>query len=471
MNAEILISGQVVERVERKYIINPYSKQETSSYPICSRLDAEKALFAAQEGAKIIKETPLSQRIDWLLDVAEHLSSHKDRYAKIITDEVAKPIKFAKAEVGRAIETIKLSALYASNLSGETIPTDIMPSGFKTHSYYKRVPVGVVGAITPFNFPLNLVAHKIAPALVMGNAIVLKPSPEAPMCGYALLDAFLSSTNCIKEAINIVYGDAEVGGEIVSSEIPRVLSFTGSVSVGEIITKNAGIKKLSLELGGNAATYIESSANIENAAKRCALGAFINSGQVCISLQRIYVDEAIYDEFADAFRAETSLLKVGSPYEEDTFLSSLIHDDAQNRALEWIESARSEGAKVLYGGKITDKTLEPTIMGDVTDSMSVVCEEVFAPIVSLMKVKNYDDALPKINNSPYGLQFSMFSNSLELTKRAIDDFDCGGVVINDMPTLRFDAQPYGGVKYSGIGKEGPLFAMEEFTEIKSVVIV
>lgn len=471
MEAKVIIGGETVEKEEKKFIINPYSKKETSAYALCGRIDAEQALFAALKGSKTIKATPLSQRIEWLLDVSRYIKHNKEAFAKTITDEVAKPIKFARAEVDRTIETIKLAALYASKVVGETIPTDIADSGFKTVSYYKRVPVGVVGAITPFNFPMNLVAHKIAPALAMGNAFVLKPSPEAPMCAYKLMEAFVKSPHAVPEAINIVYGDAEVGNEIVKSDIPRVISFTGSVTVGDIITKNAGIKKISLELGGNAATFVEKSADLKKAAQRCALGAFINSGQVCISLQRIYVDAEVYDAFAELLASETSNLKVGSPYEEDTFLSSLIHDDAQKRALDWIGSAKKAGAKVLCGGDLEEGVLRPTVLGDVTESMSIVCEEVFAPIVSLIKVNGFDEAALKMNNSPYGLQFSVFSDSVEIAKRAVDELECGGVVINDMPTLRFDAQPYGGVKYSGIGKEGPFYAMEEFSEVKSVVIV
>lgn len=470
MEAYLIIGGNVEEREDRKFVINPYTKKSVSSYPLCSRIDAQKALFAALLASKKMKESKLSERIDWLLDVSAYIKHNKEEFAKTITEEVAKPIRFARMEVDRAIETIKLSALYASQVVGKTIPTDICESGFKTESYYKRVPVGVVGAITPFNYPLNLVAHKVAPALAMGNAIVLKPSPEAPMCAFKLMEAFLKSPYGVNEAINLVYGDAEVGEEIVTSDIPRVISFTGSVGVGEIITKKAGIKRLSLELGGNAATFIDKDADLKRAASRCAFGAFINSGQVCISLQRIYVEESIYKEFVELLIKESSCLKVGSPFEEDTFLSSLIHDDAKNRALEWIESAKKAGAEVLYGGKIEEGVLMPTIMGSVTENMNIVCEEVFAPIVNLIKVKDSNEAFESMNNSPYGLQFSVFSKNIEIIKKAIDELDVGGVVINDIPTLRFDLQPYGGVKYSGIGREGPLYAMEEFSEIKSVVI-
>ena len=325
-------------------------------------------------------------------------------------------------------------------------------------------------AITPFNFPLNLIAHKLAPALVAGNAVVLKPTPEAPLTAYKFAKLFVESEFAISDALSVVYGDAEVGSALITSDIPRVISFTGSVPVGEIITKNAGIKKVSLELGGNAATYIDKSADLDLAAGRCALGAFVNSGQVCISLQRIYVDSAIYDTFATKMAEATKKLVVGSPYDDDTFMGPLIDDDACDRAMGWVESAIEEGAIALLPPHREGRMFHPCVMANVRDDMAIVCEEVFAPIVSLVKVDGFDDALPRMNNSPYGLQFSLFTNDLSLSKKAIDELDAGGVVINDMPTLRFDIQPYGGVKLSGVGREGPRFAIEEMTEIKSIMI-
>jgi len=268
----------------------------------------------------------------------------------------------------------------------------------------------------------------------------------------------------------VVYGDVEVGSTLVKSDIPRVISFTGSVPVGKIITQQAGIKKVSLELGGNAGTYIDSSADLAFCASRCAFGAFYNSGQVCISLQRIYVNEKVYDAFASLMKEETLKLKVGSPYEEETFLSSMIDEESRKRANGWVASAISEGAIALTGGKEEEGIFHPTVMSNVTDDMKIICEEVFAPIVSLVKVNNYEEAIIKMNNSPYGLQFSIFTNDLKMTQKFIEDAQCGGVVINDIPTLRFDVQPYGGSKLSGVGREGPKWALEEFTEIKSVVI-
>lgn len=470
MIANIFFGSEEISRKNLTKVYNKYSKEVVSWYPECSVEDTHKALQIAKEASFQAKKSMLSQRINWLLDVAQALQNKSDMIAKLITDEVGKPIAFSEIEVARAVETIRLSAWAATNLHGETVHSDVVSSGKKTTAFFKRVPAGVVVCITPFNFPLNLAVHKVAPALVAGNAVVLKPTPEAPRTAYELVKLFIQSPYAIKDAISLIYGDSAVGNALVTSEIPRVISFTGSLYVGNIITKNAGIKKVSLELGGNAATFIDQSADIQLAAQRCAYGAFYNSGQVCISLQRIYVHTAIYDQFAKQLKEETTKLKVGNPYEKDTFIGPLINKESVTKAQNWVQSALNEGARLVTGGFSDDYCFYPTIMADVTDGMKIVCEEVFAPIVSLIKVSNYEEAMSKMNDSPYGLQFSIFTNDLSLLNRFIDEAEAGGVVVNDIPTLRFDVQPYGGVKLSGIGKEGPKFALEEFTEIKSVVI-
>ncbi len=470
MEAKIFFGDIEITKTKVDEIKNPYSGDVVAKFPICDVSDAEEALKIAEEAYHKNREIPLSQRITWVEDVIEKLHENREDIAKTITDEVGKPIKFARIEVDRCIETLRLSVSAAIEHNGETFNSDAMPSGRKTISYFKRVPVGVASLITPFNFPLNLIAHKLAPALITGNSVVLKPTPEAPLTAYKFAKLFVQSEHRSPNALSLVYGDAEVGSTLVKSPIPRAVSFTGSVPVGKIIMAQAGIKKVSLELGGNAATYIDQTADLESAAKKCAMGAFLNSGQVCISLQRIYVDTAVADEFAQILAYEAKSLIIGNPYEEETFMGPLINEEAAKRAENWVQSAIQEGAVALSGGQKEGKIFPPTVMNEVTDEMKIVCEEVFAPIVSIVKVKDFDEALGKINNSPYGLQYSIFTNDLKLTQRAIEEFNCGGVVVNDIPTIRFDIQPYGGNKLSGIGKEGPKYALEEFTEIKSVVI-
>jgi acyl-CoA reductase-like NAD-dependent aldehyde dehydrogenase len=470
MDAKIYFGSEATAAADYMERLNPYNGKVVSRAPICSAEDTKKALEIAKTAAKEAKASTLAQRCNWLLDVASKLKEQKEEIARTITDEVGKPIQFARIEVERCIETVTLSAETMRTMHGETVNTDAMPSGRKTTAFFRREPVGVIAAITPFNFPLNLVAHKLAPALVAGNTVVLKPTPEAPLTAYRFAKLFIESPYAVKDALSVVYGDAEVGSALVTSDIPRKISFTGSVPVGNIITKSAGIKKVSLELGGNAATYVDKDADIDLAAQRCAIGAFVNSGQVCISLQRIYVDASVYDAFAEKMAEETKKFIVGSPYEEETFMGPLIDDEAAERAMNWVQSAIGEGARALTEPRREGRMFWPCVMADVHEEMAIVCEEVFAPIVSLVKVDGFDDALPRMNNSPYGLQFSVFTNSLKLAQRAIDELEAGGVVINEMPTLRFDIQSYGGVKLSGVGREGPRFAIEEMTELKSVVI-
>ena len=468
--AKIILGGEYHTNNDIKSVLNPYTKKEVSQYYECDEDITNRAFEIAKSGAKKIKDSDLSKRVLWLEDVASRLKDNLEEFALIITDETGKPISHSKIEVQRTIETIRVSCAEAITISGELINSDAMPSGRKSISFYKRVPSGVISCITPFNFPLNLVAHKIAPALVSANAIVLKPTPEAPYIAFRFLELFVQSKYAIPEAINLLYGDKIVGNAMVVNKIPRVISFTGSLEVGKLITKNAGIKKVSLELGGNGATYINKSADIKFAASRCSYGAFYNAGQVCISLQRIYCDEDIYDEFIKELIKETSKLKVGNPYNEDTFVSSLINDESISRVKSWVDKAVDNGAVVACGNRVKDSVFYPTILSDVKSDMSVVCQEVFAPIVSVIKVKDSKEAFASINNTPFGLQYSIFTNSIKLANRAIDEFECGGVVINHIPTLRFDIQPYGGIGDSGIGKEGPKYSILEFTEIKSVVI-
>ena len=470
MDAKIFFGDVEVTKTKSEEIKNPYSGKVVATFPVCDASDAKEALQIAEDAFRKNREIPLSQRVAWLEDVIEGLREQKEDIARTITDEVGKPIASARVEVERCIETLRLSITAAIEQHGETFNTDAMPSGRKTLAFYKRVPVGVAALITPFNFPLNLIAHKLGPALISGNAVVLKPTPEAPLTAYKFARLFIQSKHRSPNALSVVYGDAEVGSTLVKSPIPRVISFTGSVPVGKIIMSQAGIKKVSLELGGNAATFIDESADLDIAAKKCAVGAFANSGQVCISLQRIYVHEKVADTFAALLAQEANQLVVGDPYDEETFMGPLINEEAAIRAESWVQSAVNEGAELLSGGKREGNLFPPTVLNKVHDAMNIVCEEVFAPIVSIVQVKDFDEALGKINNSPYGLQYSIFTNDLKNTQRAIEEYECGGVVVNDIPTVRFDIQPYGGSKLSGIGKEGPKYALEEFTEMKSVVI-
>ena len=470
--AKMFLGSEEVDTKNFIEVKNPFNKKVVSTYPVCFGSDVIRALSLAKEASRETKKSPLHQRLAWLEDVAKKLEVQKEDFAKTICDEVGKPISLARIEVDRCIETVKLSIHAMVSIHGESFDSTAMPSGKKSLSFFKREPVGVVVAITPFNFPLNLVAHKIAPALVSGNAVVLKPTSNAPLTAYKFAKLFIESSYAVKDALSVVYSGEGVNEALIENRIARVISFTGSVPVGNHIIRRAGIKKVALELGGNAATFIDKNANLKDAAKKCAIGAFSNSGQVCISLQRIYVHKDIYDEFASLLADETKKLVVGNPYDERTFIGPMIDETAVSKALEWIQSAKDEGARVLCGGENDGLILEPTVMVDVREDMNIVCQEVFAPIVSLVAKDSYEDALKSMNDSEFGLQYSIFTNNLKMAMKAIDDLEAGGVVINDIPTLRFDIQPYGGIKNSGLGKEGPKFAIEDdFTQIKSVVIL
>ena len=298
MEAKIFFGDIEITKTKVEEIKNPYSGKVVSTFAVCDASDATEALKIAEDSFKKNRQITLSQRIAWLEDVIDKLRENREDIARTITDEVGKPIKFARIEVDRCVETLRLSISAAIEQNGETFNSDAMPSGRKTISYAMRVPIGVASLITPFNFPLNLIAHKLGPALIAGNSVVLKPTPEAPLTAYKFAKLFIESEHRSPNALSLVYGDAEVGSTLVKSPIPRAVSFTGSVPVGKIIMGQAGIKKVSLELGGNAATFIDKTAELESAANKCVLGAFVNSGQVCISLQRIYAHEDIADEFA-----------------------------------------------------------------------------------------------------------------------------------------------------------------------------
>lgn len=446
------------------------NQNEASEAVFCDAIIANEALLVAQNAKKAAKQSPLYQRIAWLNDAAVKIKENRYELAMAVTQETGKPIKYSLVETDRCASTIALCAAELINMQGETFSSDAIQGNAKAIGFWQREPVGVVVAITPFNFPLNLAAHKIAPALAMGNCVVLKPAPETPYSAYLLAKIFIESEYAVKDALSIVYGDADVGEALVSSDIPRVISFTGSVSVGKIIIQKAGIKKVSLELGGNAGIYIDKTANLTKAAARCALGAFINSGQVCVSLQRIYVHADIYDEFSMLFAKECEQFTCADPVLETTIIGPMINEDAAKRAEVWLNEAMESGAILVCGGKRDGLYFDATVLTNVTDDMKIVCEEVFAPIVSIMKVSSQTQAIDRINAMPYGLQHAVFTESLTLVKQAIDLLECGGVLINEMPTLRVDNAPYGGIKLSGIGREGPRFAMEEFSEIKNILI-
>ncbi|MGG0175351.1 aldehyde dehydrogenase family protein [Gottfriedia acidiceleris] len=469
MKKNIWINGQDVETENYSDLLSPYSQEKIADIAIANKLQTQNAIQVAYDSKEVMAKMPAHQRAAILEKVSQLLEENLEEAASVIALESAKPLIFAKAEVIRTIETYKFASEEAKRIHGETIPFDAAVGGVGKIGYTIRNPIGVIGAITPFNFPMNLVAHKVGPAIAAGNTVVLKPASQTPLSAFYIADLF-KKAGLPDGVLNVVTGPGRVVGDvIVESDLVSMVTFTGSSSVGIALRAKAGLKKTTLELGSNAALIIDEDIDVTKAIDRCLMGAFSNQGQVCISLQRIYVHEKIYDEFVPQFAKSASELKLGDPLDPETYVSSLISPNDLDRALSWIEEAKAQGATIATGGKTLGNILEPTVILDVTSNMKVSCNEVFAPIVSICKVSSVDEAIDAVNDSRYGLQAGIYTNSVINALKAADDLHVGGVVINDVPTFRVDQMPYGGVKESGTGREGLKYAIEEMTEMKLVI--
>ncbi len=432
--------------------------------------DVDAAIAAASRAAPEMARMPAWRRGEILSRAAEGIRARREHLARIIATEAGKAIKFARVEVDRAAQTFAVAAEEAKRLHGETIPLDAAPAGEGYFGFWQRRPIGVVAAIAPFNFPLNLVAHKVAPALAAGNAVVLKPATTTPMSAVALCE-ILEAAGLPPGAINLVVGSgATVGDRLVAD--PRVgkVTFTGSAPVGRNILARAGIKRVTLELGNASPVIVAPDADLDLVAKRCALGAFYNSGQVCLSVQRVYGDRSIAEPFLEKFRAATEAMVVGNPLDEHTDVGPMIDAKEVDRTEAWVGEAVSEGARVVTGGRREGPVYWPTLLDGVRPGMKVLDQEVFAPVASFIPYDDFEGALAAANASEYGLQAAVFTRDINRVLSAIRTLDFGGVIINDTPTFRVDHMPYGGMRQSGIGREGVRFAMEEMTNIQMVVI-
>lgn len=464
-----LLAGKWVLLNDVIEVKNKLTGEVIGTVPKAKEKDVELAVNTSERAFNDFRKWPSYKRAEILEKTANFINVEKEKFAEMLALEVGKAWKFAIGEVERAIETFTFAAEEAKKIHGETVPMDASPTGVNRIGYYYRVPVGVVATIAPFNFPLNLVAHKVAPAIASGNTIVLKPASTTPIVSLMLAEKLLQA-GLPAEVLNIVIGSGDtVGNWLVSNPKCRKISFTGSQSVGEEIMKKAGIKKVTMELGNNSATIIDESANIEKAIPRCIVSAFACSGQVCISLQRLYVHKNMADKFINLFIEGVKKLKVGNPLEKDTDIGPMIDKSEAIRAEEWINEAVKGGAKILIGGKREGSILYPTVLTNVQDSMKVVCKEIFAPVVVIEIFDDFKKAVDKVNNTPYGLQAGVFTNDINNAYYAIDNIDVGGVIINDTSMYRVDHMPYGGNKLSGIGREGVKYAIEEMTNIKMVV--
>ena len=447
----------------------PYTNEVIGEQWLARESDVENAITSAYLAKKDIASISSYERAKILKRAAALLEKEKDRFAKIISLELGKPIKMTKTEVSRSVETLELSAEEAKRLMGETLPGDASSRGAKAVAATFRVPVGVVAAITPFNAPLNLVCHKIGPAFAAGNSIILKPAIQTTLVTTELMKLLLEA-GFPENAINMVIGGREQAQKIVKDDRVNVISFTGGLVASKNICELAGIKKVLLELGGNAATVIHEDADLKRAAKLCAQNGFSNSGQTCISVQRIYVHQSVVPAFIELLKEEVSKFKIGDPLLPDTDIGCLIDTMNAKRVMEWTDEAVNSGAEIICGGKQHGAIVEPTILLNPPKNSKVVCEEVFGPIVSIIPYETIEEAIDETNNSDFGLQAGIFTNQMDIAYKFAHAVEAGGVVINGTSNFRLDHWPYGGVKNSGIGREGPRYAIEDMTEMKMIVL-
>jgi acyl-CoA reductase-like NAD-dependent aldehyde dehydrogenase len=464
----LLLDGEWIETGDWLEVRSPYSGEVVARVAKAGAAEARRAVDAAERAMR--EPLPAHKRAEILVRVAGALGRRADEAARLISSEAGKPLKAARVEVARAMSTYTMAAVEARKLAGELVPMDASQAGEGKLAFTLRLPVGVVGAISPFNFPLNLVAHKIAPALAAGCAVVLKPASQTPLS--ALLLAELESEAGLPAGwLNVVVGpSSEIGDVLVDDERVRLITFTGSGAVGWKLAERAPKKRVNLELGNATPVIVEPDADVADAAARLAANAFSFAGQSCISVQRIYVHRDVYDDFKAGFLPRVEALAVGDPADEETDVGPLISRDDRDRVLAWVEEAAAGGARVLTGGELDGELLRPTVVEGATAEAKLSCEEAFGPVCTLTPYDTLDEALALANGTRYGLQAGIFTASLRTALRASQRLEFGGVTVNEAPTFRADQMPYGGVKDSGNTREGPAWAVRELTEERLVVI-
>ena len=464
-----LVAGEWIDDGALVTIRSPYDAREIGVTRLASRKYLENAIASAVQAFAQVRELPSFKRKDILLKVAEGIRSQADTFARLMVLEAGKPVRAARAEVDRAVLTFTTAAEEAVRIYGEYLPLDFIPAAEGRWGIVRRFPVGPIAAITPFNFPLNLVAHKLAPAIAVGCPVVLKPAPQTPFCSFLLAKLILEA-GWPSAALSVLPLTNEDAGVLVADERIKLLSFTGSAAVGWQLKRNAGKKRVLLELGGNAAVVVHHDADLEQAVSRCVSGAFTYAGQSCISVQRILVHAEIFDQFTAQMVDAAGRLRVGDPADQKTEVGPMIRASDVQRVEQWIQEAISGGAKLLCGGKAKGSILQPTLLSATKAQMKVNCEELFGPVATIERYQDFDAALAQANQTRYGLQAGLFTRDAGLIFRAFEKLDVGGVIVGDVPTFRVDPMPYGGVKDSGLGREGIRYAMEEMTERKLLMI-
>ena len=462
------IGGEWVDAAAHEVVKLPYDGTPVGQVPRAEIDAVHKAVAAARKALAPMREMGNCDRADLLLRIAELIKRDNAEYADLICAETGKPIKEARGEAERSLATLFAAAHEARQLHGEVVPMDFAAMGKGRMALTVREPVGVIACITPFNVPLNLALHKVAPALAAGNAVIHKPATKTPLSA-ARLARTMEEAGAPKGAYNLITGSgARIGMAMAEHPGIAMLTFTGSPEVGRTIKSRAGFKKVTLELGNNSAVIIEPEVDLATPVARTTQGAFSHSGQVCISVQRVFVHRSISGEFVERLKTSTEALKIGHPYEESTDISSLIDEAEASRIEQWIAEAVKGGAKLVTGGTRQFATVAPAVLLDVPAACHISCQEAFGPVVAVYAYDNLDEAIKRANDTPYGLQTGIFTNDIQRAFRAALRLEVGGVMINDIPMYRADHMPYGGVKASGTGREGPRYAIEEMTEMKLI---
>ena len=462
------LAGEWVEGEREIDVCDPQDNSLIATVPAATAEDVKRAIELAKEGKEIAANMPVHQRIAVLHRAADYIKEHDELFATTIAREGSKTIREARKEVRRCIETIRISAEEARRIHGETIPFDQMPGSENRIGYYYRFPIGIIAAITPFNDPLNLVAHKVGPAIASGNAIIVKPATVTPLSALLLGQAF-HEAGLPPKVLSVITGySSEIGDVLLTDPAIRMVSFTGGVDAGKMIAEKAGLKKIGMELGSNSPVIVLRDADIEDAVENTVSGAFWAAGQNCLGVQRVYIEKEIFDVFTHAFVTRTREYVVGDKLSEATDMGPLITEKEAMRVEQWVNEAVSKGAKLLCGGKRRGVFYEPTVVTDVPKNCKLYHEEIFGPVVCLYPVANLEEAIEKANDVRYGLQAGIFTRDLPKAFQAVHRLDVGGVMVNDSSDYRIDGMPFGGVKDSGLGREGIRFAIQEMTEPKVV---
>lgn len=465
---KIYIAGEFKETKTILKVFNPYNNQKVASTYLAGKEELEIAIKKGVVAEKAMKDMPAYQRYEILMEISSAIKKDKQRLALLLAQESGKPLRYALGEIDRAAQTFLVAAEEAKRIPNEYLSIDWTPAGEGKEGIIKYFPMGLIAGIAPFNFPLNLAVHKIAPALATGNPIILKPSRSTPLSVLELAK-IIHKTSLPKGAVSILPMDRTAGNQLVTDSRFKKLSFTGSPQVGWEMKRHADRKKVTLELGGNAGVIISNNANIDLAVKKCLVGSFAYSGQVCIHVQRIYVQSKVFELFVNKMIEGTRLLKKGEPDNPDTEISVMIDENNAKRVESWVNDAVADGAKILHGGNRQGTYFEPTIITNTKPEMNVCRLEIFGPVVTIEKFDDFKEGIKAINDSQYGLQAGVFTENIEEIKYAFNNLEVGGVISNDAPTFRVDHMPYGGIKNSGFGREGIKYAMRDMLEPKLLV--